>query len=713
MIKDILYIISLEVKDLFRNKIKLLAVLVTVFVPLIYGILYLWAFWNPYENLQNIPISVVNEDRGGISSGNSLNLGNELVEELKNDKSLSWQFVDKEKARDSLDDGKTYASIFIPDTFTQDILSINSENPQKPKIQFQSRESNNYIATRITSAATSEIVRKLNMKITERYLKEAAVEVGKISTQMNDALTGVIALIDGVDKLGNGTSELSKGLIEAQNGSESLNGGFKKLLDGADKLDNGLDTLDKGVNDLDSALAKASDGADSLNQGIGAIGDGAIRLSNGLSLATTGAQKIADGNSTIYTNLKTVKEKESKLLNYVDKAVSRIDELNARIVEVNKKLPEGKKLPLLSSDLASAKDKIDQFYLAEGQLSSGTNDLATNMQKLKTGGGDLVEGVGKAGIGSSTLSSGLTDIREGSSKLAIGSGSLKEGSATLKEGLSSGSEGSKSLESGIGKLSEGEKAVIEGLGKEKGGLVELQGGLDAGIRKIKEETSPEKTNTIIASSVEPVFLEDISYNRVENYGTGLSPYFINLSLWVGALIVSILIIPKKNKYVFSNFSRLSVILGMLFLPALVGIIQSVVLGTVLINFLHLKINYLYQFFLFNACLSVCFAIIIQFFVGAFNKVGQLLCIIVLMLQLTSSAGTFPLETQPYFFQLLHPLMPMSYSMSGLREIISGDNMNIICHNWIAIAAFTCLFILGRCIIMRRWIMIKDIKPLDI
>jgi len=127
----------------------------------------------------------------------------------------------------------------------------------------------------------------------------------------------------------------------------------------------------------------------------------------------------------------------------------------------------------------------------------------------------------------------------------------------------------------------------------------------------------------------------------------------------------------------------------------------------------MKINYLYQFFFFNAILSICFVIIIQFFVGAFNKVGQLLCIIVLMLQLTSSAGTFPLETQPYFFQLLHPFMPMSYSMSGLREIISGDNMSMIWHNWIAIISFTLIFIFARCITMRRWIMVKDIKPLDI
>lgn len=713
MIKDTLYIISLEIKDLIRNKIKLLAVLVTIFIPLIYGILYLWAFWNPYENLQNIPISVVNEDKGGVNGVEQLNLGEELVAELKDDKNMSWQFVDKESARTSLDDGRSYATIIIPSTFTEDVLSINSENPHKPKLQFQSRESTNYIATRITSAAASEIVRKLNMKITERYLQEAAIEVSKISVQMNEALEGVIALIDGIEKLGDGTQQLSNGLIEAQNGSEALNEGFKKLLDGADKLDNGLAALDKGVNDLDSALVKAGDGANTLNKGIDEIGDGAIRLSNGLNLASAGAKKISDGNTAVYENLNNIKSSTGQFLGYIDKAIVKINDFNKRIAEINKKLPEDRKLPLLTNPLASAKNQISQFYSAESQLSSGSQDLSNNMTKLVEGGSSLVSGLGKASIGSSDLSSGLSTIREGSSKLSIGSNALTEGSSILKEGLFSGSEGGKNLESGIAKLAEGESSVIEGLDKEKSGLMELQKGLDAGIEKIKEKTSPENTDIMIASSVEPVALEDISYNKVENYGTGLSPYFINLSLWVGALIISILIVPKKNKYIFSNFSRLSVVLGIFFIPAIIGIFQSLVLGQVLINFLHMKINYLYQFFFFNAILSICFVIIIQFFVGAFNKVGQLLCIIVLMLQLTSSAGTFPLETQPYFFQLLHPFMPMSYSMSGLREIISGDNMSMIWHNWIAIISFTLIFIFARCITMRRWIMVKDIKPLDI
>ena len=240
--------------------------------------------------------------------------------------------------------------------------------------------------------------------------------------------------------------------------------------------------------------------------------------------------------------------------------------------------------------------------------------------------------------------------------------------------------------------------MLSGLIKARDGIAELRDKLTDALVSTQKKTEPIKNDVQSDVISEPVQLMNNSIALVENNGTGFTPYFTPLALWVGIMALFFFLSPDDKKHTWKTF------IGKLSAVGITGIVQSTILGVVLILLLRLKVKYIILgieeklgnkvilFFLFLVLVSLCYGVIQFFFNYVFKDVGKFIGILVLMLQLTTSAGSYPLETIPKFLQMISPYLPMTYAVNVLREIISGGSMAIIYTQSMKIVLLLAIFI---------------------
>ncbi len=262
------------------------------------------------------------------------------------------------------------------------------------------------------------------------------------------------------------------------------------------------------------------------------------------------------------------------------------------------------------------------------------------MTQLADGSGSLVSGLGQLDEGSNSLKTGLGDLHKGTGDLADGSTELADGSTKLLNGQNDLTDGSKELQTKL-----------------------------ADAKDEADVDADEKTYNMEA---EPVELDKKEQNAVENYGTGFAPYFISMGLLVGALVITVIFNvthPSVQPTSASAWywSKTSVLLVM-------GFFQAIIIVTVVKLFLGLHTENLFAVYLMALVASYTFIGLVQMFVSIFNDVGRYIMLVFMVMQLTSSAGTFPLEMLPSFFQKLNTFMPMTYSIQGFKAAISTGDM---------------------------------------
>ncbi|EYE88721.1 hypothetical protein Q428_06440 [Fervidicella metallireducens AeB] len=325
----------------------------------------------------------------------------------------------------------------------------------------------------------------------------------------------------------------------------------------------------------------------------------------------------------------------------------------AKIAVLQKDIEKAKPLIVsINSNLTpEAISKLQDTPKLVEQLLSMQNTLKTNEQILKAA---------------------QSALNDGNIKLA---NDLINAIPTLSDGVNKLYEGSMKLNDGIVELADGSRELHE----------KLQDGADE-LNANLVNTSEEMGNFIS----EPVGMDVKPINPVKDYGTGFTPYFIPLSLWVGAIMMFFIITEKVDNDI--NASSASVVLGKFLSYSFIGVLQAV-LASIVVLTLGLKPNNIVLYFVFNIFMSLVFIAIIQSLIFLLGQAGRLLSIVLLILQLTSCAGTFPLEVVPKFFKVLNPFMPFTYCVSALREIISGVNYSVLTKDITILALIMLVFLL--------------------
>lgn len=660
---------ALELKRFGRGKLPRAALVAVLLLPLLYGALYLWSFWDPYGRLDRIPVALVNDDRGASAAGRTVHAGDEITEGLRDSEVFEWHEVGAAEARRGVEDGTYYLSLTMPEDFSRRIASSSGDSPETGALQVRTNDANNYIVGQISRTVFSEVRTAASTNASRGFLDRIFISFSDIHDATAEAAKGADELKDGVGKAKKGSQDLADGLTDAKAGSGKLAAGLKRLDKGAAELETGSRQVAAGTQQL----------ADRVN---GVAEDVRPYLKdNGKRIGDT-ARLVADSSRAVRHNLDILVKTAPGSAALAHRSADELSAMYRTRCEENV-LPDPSFCPALeraevtAADVAAVADDVNAL------VSNSKGDLKTldgHLRTLEKQAGELAERAPRLDEDLEYAVGKINELNAGALKVA-------GGADTLHTGLTTARTGSADLDGGVGRLKKGAGDLNGGLFRLSGGSEELAGGLNEGVGKIPDydEDDRDRRTEVMA---DPVRLAADSLHEAPNYGTGFAPYFIPLSLWVGAMVAYMIIAPLNRRALAAGASAWRIALAGWLPVAAVGVLQVAALMAVLHWGLGLRAARAAGTVAFLALVTCCFTAIVQWLNARFGAAGRILVLAVLMLQLTSAGGTYPVQTSPAFFQAIHPFLPMSYVVEALRRLITGGGLGPVWQAVAVLAAFT-------------------------
>ena len=533
-------------KGAFSNPIVVIVLIGVIILPSLYALLNIQACWDPYGNTGDVPFAIANLDEGASFNDKDINVGKELVKDLKKNDKFKWTFVSEDDLRKGVYNGTYYAGIVIPKNLSENIVSITGDNPQQAKLEYIVNMKTNPVATKLTDSGANAVYTSLNAKIVE------------------------IIDIAAYQKLG----ELQEGLAE----------GAKKLANGGKQLQAGNAKVQAGASQVKNGESQVKDGANQVKSGASALNDGASQLKQGSDQLSDGASQVEKG----------------------------------------------------SEELSAA---VDPSLIPDGPIkdyAEGNSKLADGSSQVAEGGKQLANGANQLADGGSQLANGTVQVAEGSSKLA---------------------EGSVSRASGASLLSNGATNALFAASSSLGSTADTLGG----ITGIDEDTLGDYF-------LSPVELERNELFPVNSYGSDVSPFYLVLSMWVGAVITCVMLKPGTSQG--TKYSPFEMYFGKLLTYIIMSILQACV--TIMGCYL-LGIQIVNPILFIASCIlvSMIFMILIYSIISAIGTVGKAIGVILLVLQISATGGVYPIQIMHPFFKALYPYMPMTYGITLIREAQLG------------------------------------------
>ena len=639
-----------EWKHLFNNKILLISMAVISFIPILYSGFFLGSIWDPYGQTKNLPVAFVNEDKGASLNGKSLNVGESVEKKLKDNHDLGWEFVSKQQADEGVNSGHFYAVVTIPSDFSQKAASITESEPQQAVINFTTTPAKNYIGSLVSNQAAAKVKSSVSEQITQAYAKGILENLDKLGIGLDAAANGASTLHDGLGRLQSGAQTYVGGVKQLAVNQQSLAGGLAQLSDGSRKLQAGLGQLSNNL-PTESQLSQLSDGMKQLQSGINQLN---ASVSNPSPILMAQQNKVKTDAQTL---VQTMNDSKSDLLT----AGGTLHTLGAQAAASGSNSTTIS-LPQISN-ISRAFTKTQTII---AQTTTLLNDLQTLTQQLSAQQTQLQAGVSTLNNGVNQLAPNAITAFNGYNSVRFANNQLLAGSASLTSGLSEAKSGSQKLANGASLLESRSGALIDGTSQLASGADTLANKLADASNRIKIQPTGATTQQQIAN---PVKSEVTEKGNVPNYGYALSPYVLSLSLFVGAIVLNVIYPIRKT---FSE--QESAIRWWLSKASVAGVaafMQATILMLVMVFFLGLTPEHPVHFIGAIYLTSFAYMSIVSLLVIVLDNPGRFLAMVLLVLQLGSSEGTFPIQTANGFFQAINPLVPMTYSIRALRQAISG------------------------------------------
>lgn len=494
-----------EWKKIFSKPMTIVVICGLLFVPLLYNVIFLSAYWDPYGKTDQIPVAVVNEDKGATLDGKKLNVGRDFVDDLKKNDKFDWKFTNKEKALEGLKNEDYYLVLEIPKNFSKNATTLMDKDPKKMKFIYHTNAGKNYSGAQISSNAVAKINDQIKEAVTKQYaetvfdsFKQVADGLQKASDGAGELEDGSKTLRDNMKKLADstvtfedGTAKLASGLTDARKGATDLNAGAAKLL-------NGADTINENLGNLNSGLGKLESGSSQLYSASSQLETGAVGVRDGLSKLQSATKQLNDGTQTLQgklpqftSGLNQVDAEVSNVTQQINQAEQEITQIKQQVdskkaefeqqqqalidsINSNESIPDEQKQTLIAGikKLTSQQFMDEQQQKAE-QLKAKVDkvqELSAALQKLSKGGEDIQSAINKIADGQSQLYDGQTKVYNGAVKLADGEKQFNSKFAELNSGIAD-------AHTGAGKLADGQQQLVDGLKKSEQGSAALANGL--------------------------------------------------------------------------------------------------------------------------------------------------------------------------------------------------------------------------------------------
>lgn len=638
-----------EWQHLCNNKILLLSMAVISFIPIMYSGFFLGSIWDPYGQVKNLPVAFVNEDKGAQLNGQTVNIGQSVEQKLKDNHDLGWEFVDKQQADDGVNSGHFYAVVTVPTDFSAKAASITAAQPQQAVIRYTTTPAKNYIGSLVSNQAAEKVKTSVAEQITQAYAKGVLENVGKLGS--------------GLETAAGGAATLHGGLAQLQAGAQTYTGGVLQLAVNQRAMANGLARLGDGSRQLQAGLGQLSNGLPSESQ-VAQLTSGMKRLQAGLNQLNT---SVYNPSPTLVNQQSKVQSEAQILAQTMQTAAADLTAAGGTLQTLgHDAVASGGSttitLPQISQ-LSQALSKTQTISMQAAALLKDlqmlTQSLSVQQAQLQTGVSTLNNGVNQLAPNATAALNGYNGVRAANNRLLAGSTLLTNGLAQAQTGSQQLANGARLLDSRSGVLTNGVLQLADGADT-------LATKLADASRQLKIQPTGAATQQQMAN---PVKSETTKRGDVPNYGYALAPYVLSLSLFVGAIALNIIYPIRKTFAEQENAFRWW--LAKASVTGMAAFIQATILMLIMVYCLGLVPDHPVNFIGAIYLTSFVYMSIVSLLVIVLDNPGRFLAMVLLVLQLGSSEGTFPIQTANGFFQAVNPLVPMTYSIRALRQAISG------------------------------------------
>lgn len=672
--KNILKIYKEDMKKIFTNYAALIVFIALSILPSLYAWFNIKASWDPYgkEATSQIKIGVVNKDKGAELKGEFKNIGNQIIDQLKENDVMGWQFVSEKEAVKAVEEGSYYAMITIPEEFSENILSLITDDIKKGKIIYTVNEKVNAIAPKITVKGATAVQENVNKTVIET-VSDIVLSTAK---DLGIEVEGQLPKLDNLyDKL----VEIQSKFKDLYETTDLAYDGVNKVADLVTNLQNDIPLI---TDTLNSTKGLATNLIDFISKSQTEINNIAPTIKTDIGLVRDLADEVSSYVDVVINAINTGSENANVLLGNLNTKVSGLRDyltsIRVLVEKINGHSQNGALSDVLNN-LITAENTLNQLYneiesiknsLANGNLidTSKLENAKTVLNDVSNIAGNLYEKFDTEILGNintilntanDSAKSALEILQRAQDKLP----KVEEILTTVSALCNKGNEGIKYAKDNLPRA---EEIVNEVTSK---------------VAKIKDSSDLKDLLKLIANNVEersnyltsPVELEENSLYPMRNYGTAMTPFYSVLSLWVGmTLLVSMFSVEAHGEY-----NHMEVYFGKLLLFLTIGMTQALIVA--------LGDLYLLKIYCVNPALfvtgilftSITFVAIVYSLVSVFGNVGKVTAIILLVLQVAGSGGTFPIQLTPKFFQIINPFLPFTYAISFARESIGGVVQSVL------------------------------------
>jgi len=668
-----------ELKRMTGGLLPKLTIVALTLVPLLYGAVYLYANWDPYGKLNQIDAALVVEDTGASSAdGTRLEAGRKVADSLVDGHVFNWQTVSSAEAADQgVSSGQYAFALKIPRDFSANLVSPGSfDAANQAMLNVTTNDANNYLLGTIVDKLTTAVHSTVAKEVGEETANELLTGFGTIHSQM----------------------------LKASDGARDLAGGVSSLHDGAARLHQGTSSLSTGTGDLVAGQRKLLDGANTLNAGAGQLAGGLHELKDKTATLPADTQQLADGAAQVAAGNAALNTKLQGMAGQLASAEQAAAQAQrGRVVASNARLVSAGVITQAQADAILA-DYDANTAPAPSGTAAAFKGAAGQVQQLADGSAAVSAGAAKLASATPALSDAIGKASAGADQLAGGTAELAAGQQNALAGAEKLAQGAEQLDSGAAQLESGSAKASDGAGT-------LATELAKGAGKVPNPDGAQK-NSLAKVMADPVAVSNVSQAKAGSYGAGLAPFFLTLALWIGVFMLIQAMRPVTQRALASNAPTWKIAVGG-WLPFLaVAAVQATLLTLVVDVGLGLDPAHPVLMWVLMLAAAMAFSAIIQGVVALLGSPGKLVVLILLVLQLVSSGGTFPWQTTPEPLHVVHQLLPMGYVVNGMRHLIYGADLASILPTMLGLVGYTLLGLAMSAVAVRKhkfWTL-KTLKP---
>ena len=668
--KKIFSIFRLDLKSLTKNLIVFVVVIGITILPALYAWFNIASNWDPYSNTGDISFAVCSMDKGYTYDNIKINAGEKIVDNLKKNNKMGWEFVDdKDDAEKGVKDGKYYAAVVIPDNFTENLLSVTSGKFTQAKLHYHVNEKMNAIAPKITDKAVdasyvSTIAEKIAdvLNITNEELEGGKDKLAdRIKTVLNTAKTEnesfkksvdlLVTTLDSIDDLIKANQKMLPTIQKTLSKAGVVTGDIKSTLKAAQNTSTQLTTtIEELIGAGDSYIQNIST---QLNDAFKTVSDDANAAANKFEKVKTINEKKMSINNKLISILQKIEDNLgidcSKIISRIKNSNSKQQSIINKIVSISNNIKSAGKFP------ANAKADVDKLISEADSEFAGVN---TEFAAIKKSVDD-------------TLNKSYSDLE----KVADFAQSIDLENGTLNSAFKAGSNSISSLKSALNNL----KDFLDKTNKKTDSAVKR-------IDTLKNDKSLE--NLILPIIEDPKALGEfisapVSYDTdrvypLDTYGSAMTPFYSSLALWVGGVVLVAVLnvdLTQKDRKKLGKANPVQLFFGRYVMFFVISQIQAVIIALGDLFFLKIQCDNPLLFIITCMISATVYSLIIYSLTITFSVVGKALAVIILIMQVAGSGGTFPIEVLPGPFKSIAPFLPFRYGINALRETVAGVDTN--------------------------------------